>query len=237
MERPSDAGDAQHEEERRLRGRDGGRATKMRGEDAKMNAADAQGWTALHVACSSGCGGGDADYGDAAAAAAARERLAIVRELLDAGADPTARHSAGFSPLHLACMHGAHEIAKELLKPPTATRPKCGPGLTRHRTAHGLSPLMLALQMAPNSGVAAELTRVATEASSSSSVSSSSSRGDGGGGVCGGGHGSYYASLDAEAKEDARMLKWTAIRAKIKDKVLSIHWFPYECVRVVNADP
>lgn len=78
--------------------------------------------------------------------------LAIVRELLDAGANPLARNVDGNCPLHLAAMSGASEPAVELLR-------RCSDpaALLSLRNTHGMSAAMVARRVAPNSGVVADL--------------------------------------------------------------------------------
>ncbi|KAJ1560772.1 hypothetical protein HK405_006015 [Cladochytrium tenue] len=79
---------------------------------AAAAAADARGWTALHLACKlQGGGGGRAD-----AAAAA-----LVLRLLQAGADPCARTSerhGSWAPLHVAAWVGQAAVVEALLLPP-----------------------------------------------------------------------------------------------------------------------
>ncbi|BAA89654.1 gp29 [Wolbachia phage WO] len=65
---------------------------------ANVNAADVEGYTALHLAVT-------------------EKRLEIVRELIKSGADiNAAEYGNKCTPLHLACMVGKVEIVKELVE-------------------------------------------------------------------------------------------------------------------------
>ncbi len=65
---------------------------------ANVNAADVEGYTALHLAVT-------------------EKRLEVVRELIKSGADVNAEEYGNkCTPLHLACMVGEKEIVEELVK-------------------------------------------------------------------------------------------------------------------------
>ncbi len=65
---------------------------------ANVNAADARGYTALHLAVT-------------------EKRLETVRELIKSGADVNAgEYGNKCTPLHVACMVGEKEIVEELVK-------------------------------------------------------------------------------------------------------------------------
>lgn len=80
----------------------------------------------------------------------------MVRELLDAGADPRLQNGMGQTPLILAAMSGNCEVVNELLRE-DENRPGCSPALLRQRNSVGLSAIMIAHMTALKSGVVTDL--------------------------------------------------------------------------------
>ena len=99
-----------------------------------VDAANDQGRTALHVACAKS-GGGQSGGANV---------LAVVRELLDAGLDPSLQDATGLTPLMLAAMSGACDVAEELLRDHRG-----GAKLLRQRDMRGTSAIMIGHQLSP----------------------------------------------------------------------------------------
>ena len=165
-------------------------------DEAAIDAPDEGGWTALLVACT-----GPQPKREEGAAPTARpapagpDAAAVVRLLLDRGADPRVQNAEGNDALMIAAINGNADAVAELLTPPppggAGKRKHTGPALTRARNSAGMSAYVLASK-AGNAGVATDLLAAAR--------------------ACGG-------AAAAEAEEDAKMIKLVALL----DKVAAAH--------------
>ena len=124
---------------------------------------------------------------EAGAARSGPDAAAVVRLLLDRGADPRVQNLQGNDALMIAAINGNADVVAELLAPPPAggagERKHTGPALTRARNSVGMSAYVLASK-AGNAGVATDVLAAAR--------------------ACGG-------ATAAEAEEDAKMIKLVAL--------------------------
>ena len=162
---------------------------------AAIDAPDDGGWTALLVACAGPQPKKEEGTASSGATPAGPDAAAVVRLLLDRGADPRVQNAQGNDALMIAAINGNADAVAELLTPPPAggagERTHTGPALTRARNSAGMSAYVLASK-AGNAGVATDLLAAARE--------------------CGG-------VTAAEAEEDAKMIKLVALL----DKVAAAH--------------
>jgi len=152
-------------------------------DNAAIDAPDDGGWTALLVACA----GPPGAKKEAGAARSGPDAAAVVRLLLDRGADPRVQNAQGNDALMIAAINGNADVVAELLAPPPAggagERKHTGPALTRARNSVGMSAYVLASK-AGNAGVATDVLAAAR--------------------ACGG-------VTAAEAEEDVKMIKLVAL--------------------------
>jgi hypothetical protein len=152
-------------------------------DNAAIDAPDDGGWTALLVACA----GPPGAKKEAGAARSGPDAAAVVRLLLDRGADPRVQNAQGNDALMIAAINGNADVVAELLAPPPAggagERKHTGPELTRARNSVGMSAYVLASK-AGNAGVATDVLAAAR--------------------ACGG-------VTAAEAEEDVKMIKLVAL--------------------------
>lgn len=168
-----------------------------------VNAADERGWTALHTACTAphkkepsssdggetrahrhgaSCGStcDDGEKSSSSSSSGGPDPRAVVRALLDRGADPRTPTADGMTPLMIAAMEGNCDVVAELLRE-DPRRPWCGPELIRARSCGGMSAISLGQGFQPKSGVVTDLLAAAERAG---------------------------GAIEAEAKEDLRAMRW-----------------------------
>ena len=158
-------------------------------DNAAIDAPDDGGWTALLVACTAR----QPKKEDEARRTSDQtpsgpDAAAVVRLLLDRGADPRVQNAQGNDALMIAAINGNADVVAELLTPPSCCgsspeRKHTGPALTRARNKVGMSAYVLASK-AGNAGVATDLLAAAR--------------------ACGG-------ATALEAEEDAKMIKLIAL--------------------------
>ena len=156
---------------------------------AAIDAPDDGGWTALLVACTAPQPKKEEEARRMGrSASSGPDAAAVVRLLLDRGADPRVQNAQGNDALMIAAINGNADVVAELLTPPSCCgsskeRKHTGPALTRARNAVGMSAYVLASK-AGNAGVATDLLAAAR--------------------ACGG-------ATAEEAEEDAKMIKLIAL--------------------------
>jgi hypothetical protein len=156
---------------------------------AAIDAPDDGGWTALLVACTAPQPKKEEEARRTSVRApSGPDAAAVVRLLLDRGADPRVQNAQGNDALMIAAINGNADVVAELLTPPSCCgssteRKHTGPALTRARNAVGMSAYVLASK-AGNAGVATDLLAAAR--------------------ACGG-------ATAEEAEEDAKMIKLIAL--------------------------